>query len=357
MAFPMQRRSGKRDAQERADKLLVFREQLTELEREQILVLTDEQRARLDPFLDRTLHELAHQYDVDISESQKQLSLGMKIVSALGGLALCAGVFLFFYRYWGFIPTAGQVALLIGTPLIGLAAMQFTAPRERTLYFTGLIGIVVFASFALNLYVLGQIFNLIPTPNAFLAWGALGLVLAYAYGLRLILALGLISLAVFFAATILSWTGAWWNEAYRRPELGVIGGGLIVIAPLLVQHRRHDNFPAIYRLIGPLIVFISLLGLWYNGGNSFLPFDPKWIERWYQFLAFAGSALTIWLGIRHNLTGTVNLGAAAFTIYLYIKFVDWWWDALPRYVFFFMLGAIAIGLLIAFRKLREATTA
>ena len=38
MAFPMPETGGKRDAQERADKLRVFREQLTELEREQILV-------------------------------------------------------------------------------------------------------------------------------------------------------------------------------------------------------------------------------------------------------------------------------------------------------------------------------
>ena len=346
---------GKREAQERADRLRVFREQLVDLEEQQVLVLTEEQRARLDTFLDQTLQELARQYDVDITESQKQLSLGMRIISALGGLALCAAVFLFFYRYWGLIPTAGQVAILVGTPLLGLLAMHFTSRWERTLYFTGLIGLVVFASFVLNLYVLGQIFNLIPTPNAFLAWGALGLVLAYTYGLRLPLAAGLISLVAFFAATIFSWTGAWWDAAHRRPELGLIGGALIVAAPMFIRHERHEAFPAVYRLIGLLIIFTSLLGLWYNGGNSFLPFDPKWIERSYQLLAFAGSALSIWLGIQNDLPGTVNLGAAAFTIFLYIKFVDWWWDALPKYIFFFIVGAIAIGLLIAFRKLREAT--
>jgi len=49
----------------------------------------------------------------------------------------------------------------------------------------------------------------------------------------------------------------------------------------------------------------------------------------------------------------VNLGAAFFTIFLYAKFVDWWWDWMPKYVFFFVIGFIAIGLLLAFRKIRR----
>ena len=87
----------RRDAQRRADRLRIFRQELAELERQQVLALTDEQRARLEPFLEKTLGDLAAQYDIDTTESQKQLSLGMRIISALGGLALCAAVFLFFY--------------------------------------------------------------------------------------------------------------------------------------------------------------------------------------------------------------------------------------------------------------------
>jgi cytochrome c-type biogenesis protein CcmH/NrfG len=98
---------GQRDAQQRADRLRVFREELAELERQQVLVLTAEQRGNVEPFLDQTLQELARQYDIDVNPSQKQLSWGMRIVSALGGLALCAAVFLFFYRFWGLIPTVG----------------------------------------------------------------------------------------------------------------------------------------------------------------------------------------------------------------------------------------------------------
>jgi hypothetical protein len=345
---------GQRDAQQRADRLRVFREELAELERQQVLVLTAEQRGNVEPFLDQTLQELARQYDIDVNPSQKQLSWGMRIVSALGGLALCAAVFLFFYRFWGLIPTVGQVAILVATPLLGLAAMNFASKYERTLYFTGLIGLVVFASFVLNLVVLGQLFNRISSPNAFLAWGALALALGYAYGLRLLLATGLISWLAFFSATIVSWSGAWWESSYSRPECTLVGGALIVGVSILLRHGKHESFPGTYRLIGLLAVFLSLLTLWYAGADSFLPLEPKSIERIYQVVAFISAAFTIWAGIKHNLSGTVNLGAAFFTIYLYAKFVDWWWDWMPKYVFFFVIASIAIALLFAFRKIRSA---
>ena len=343
----------RQEAQESADRLRIFREELQKLERQQILTLTEEQRASVDPFLDRTLSDLARLYDIDISESQKRLSLGMRIVSALGGLALCAAVFLFFYRYWGAIPATGQVAILVTTPLIGLVAMYFTSKHERTLYFTALIVLIVFASFVLNLVVLGQLFNIISSPNAFFAWGALAMTLAYTYSLRLPLAAGLICWLIFFSATIVSWTGAWWLSFNSRPECMLAGGFLIVGAPVVVHHSKEVHFPGIYRLVGLLAIFISLLFLWHAGRDSFLPADPTTIERVYQIVAFVAAALTIWIGIRHNLSGTTNLGAAFFTVFLISKFVDWWWDWMPKYLFFFVVGAIAIGLLIAFRRLRE----
>lgn len=341
----------RRDAQQRADRLRIFRQELAELERQQVLALSDDQRARLEPFLDKTLQDLAAQYDIDTSESQKQLSLGMRIVSALGGLALCAGVFLFFYRFWGSIATWGQVSILLATPLIGLAAMYFVSERERTLYFTGLIGLVTFASFVLNLSVFGQIFNIISTPNAFLAWGAFAMALAYTFGLRLLLAAGLICWLVFIPATIVSWTGVTWQSFFERPESIMVGG----LAAAAASFLAREDFSGTFCLVGLLAVLMPLPELWYNGSTSFIPLDPMAIQRTYQVVAFIAAAFIVWFGIRGEQRPVMNLGAAAFTIFLFMKFVDWWWDWMPKYVFFFIVGAIAIGLLMAFRKLREAT--
>src|SRR5216683_3115227 len=48
----------------------------------------------------------------------------------------------------------------------------------------------------------------------------------------------------------------------------------------------------------------------------------------------------------------LNLGAAFFAIFLITRFVAWWWEWMPKYLFFFLVGAIALGLLTAFRQLR-----
>src|SRR5437879_5367170 len=90
------------DAQRRADRIRVFREELDELERQKVLELNAEQRSSLDGWSAAQLNELAQEYDVDTTVSQKRVSWGMRIVSTLGGFAICAAVLLFFARYWGY---------------------------------------------------------------------------------------------------------------------------------------------------------------------------------------------------------------------------------------------------------------
>jgi len=93
--------TGKREAQQRVYRIRAFRRELAQLAHEGVLALSGEQCTKLDAYHDATLADLAARFDVDISESQRQMSLAMRIASALGGLAFCTAVFLFFYRYWG----------------------------------------------------------------------------------------------------------------------------------------------------------------------------------------------------------------------------------------------------------------
>src|SRR6266404_2671382 len=221
------------DAQREVERIRIFREQLAELERDRVLELSAEQRERLNEHLNRLQNQLARDYDVDISASQKQLSLGMKIVSALGGLALCVGVFLFFIRFWGLMTTPVQVAILIAAPLLGLAGMEFASRRERTLYFTALIGMVTVAAFVLDLMALGQIFNITPSPNAFLIWGAFAMVLAYAFRLRLLLAGGLAGLTMWVTGTLAVSTGAYWTAGFERAENYLLPAAAIMVYGVL----------------------------------------------------------------------------------------------------------------------------
>jgi uncharacterized membrane protein len=43
-----------------------------------------------------------------------------------------------------------------------------------------------------------------------------------------------------------------------------------------------------------------------------------------------------------------------FVIFLYTKFFDWWWESMPKYLFFLILGLLAILFLLVIRRLRGA---
>jgi hypothetical protein len=63
------------------------------------------------------------------------------------------------------------------------------------------------------------------------------------------------------------------------------------------------------------------------------------------------------IGIRKQWQETVYIAAAALTVFVFIRFVDWFWDALPRFVFFLLLAAIAFAWLLALRRLRSRLSA
>lgn len=347
--------AGKRGAQRRADRIRAFREELRELRGEGALELTAEQEARLEAHLERTLGVLAARYDIDVTDSEKRIAWGMRIASTIAGLALCAAVVLFFYRIWGGLAMPAQVALLVAAPLASIAAMQWTARRERTLYYTSLLGMVAFASAVLNLSALGAMFNLGGSPNAFLVWAVFGLALAYAYRLRLLLAAGLVCAIVFAAMTMLSWSGLYWNAIDNRLETFLVAGAAVAAAPALL--RASDDFAWVFRIIGFFVVFVAILGLSLNGSLTFLPLEKRNVEIFYQAVGLAAAALVMWWGVVRSTPGVVNLAAGFFALYLYIRLYRWWWDWMPNYLFFLIIALISLALLYGFQRLRRRVKA
>lgn len=341
-----------REAQLRADRIQSFGQELECLEREGVLNLTPGQVGAVSAFHADLLRELTRRFDIDTSSTARQMSMGMRIVSFLGALALSAAVFFFFYRFWGLLSTGVQTGILVAAPLLILTGVEFAARRERTLYFASLISLVAFAAFVLDLSMLGQIFSITPSQNAFLAWGAFALIIAYTYRLRLMLVAGLACLLGYLAASIGTWCGIYWFSFGERPENLILAGALIFGAAFVPQ-RRYEEFLPSYRIFGLLSVLLAILILSHWGMGSYLPFPLKQIENCYQISGFILSGLVIWLGIRRSWHGVVNLGSTFFVIFLYTKFYDWWWDWLPKYLFFLVMGGIAVALLFVLRRMRS----
>jgi len=340
------------DAQRRADEVRVFQSELGRLETEGIVRLDDEQRRAVAGYHDELLLRLAREFDIDRDVQAKQLSLGMRIASFLGAVALAASVFFLFYQFWGWFPTWAQVAILLAAAVGSLVATFLIQRRDPTGYFTKLAAMVAFACFVLDISMLGQIFNMTPSDKALLPWAALAFLLAYTCDLRLLLAAAILCLIGFVAARTGTFCGLYWLYFGERPENFLPAAVLVFSVPQVVDHRRFAGFAATYRVFGLLALLLPVLALAHWGNGSYLALEPSFIEGAYQVLGLVLSGAAIAYGVRRHWPEVVNTGVTFFVIFLYTKFYDWWWDWMPKYLFFLVVGMTAVLLLVVFRRLR-----
>lgn len=339
-------------AQARARRVGEFRAELDALAGEGVLELPAEEGARVRAHHDRLLAELQERFDVDVSEAQRRFSWGMRIVATLGSAALAAAVYLFFDRIWGSLATAAQVGLLTAAPVAAVAAMEWTSRRERTYWFTGLFGALAFACAVVDLNVLGMTFDLQSTPLAFVVWAAFALSLAYAYGLRSLLAAGLVCAGIGAPGLVAKLSGVDWQSATQRAELWLLPAAATFAWPFVVRHRAHVHFPAVYRLTGAVAAFAAVFLLAHWGRDSFLPFGRETVEALYAYGGLVAAAGVVALGVRRDLRESVYAGTGFFAVFLYDRMFDWWWDRMPRYLFFLVVGAVAVALLLLLTRLR-----
>jgi hypothetical protein len=345
------------EAQRRADQVRQFQAELAQVQRDGALELTPQQRARLDAYHHDLLEELARRFDVDVSDRQKHLSRGMQVVAMVSAIALAASLFLFFYRYWNRMGTPLQVGVLALAPLVSLAAAEFASRHVPLRFLTGLLALLAFACFVFNIAQVGAIFALPPSPEGLLVETVFALGLAYAYGQPLLLLAGAAGAAVYVSASVLRLTGAWWMQSLlERPENLLLGGAAIVgwsFAP----HRVRDDFPPLLRDAGLAIAGVTAIVLGQAGELSWWAVSRTVIEVTYQLVAFLIPAAAVWMGIRRGWTSTLAIGGALFTAALFVKYVDWWWDWMPRYLFFLVVGATALAVLVLFSRARAGRRA
>jgi len=342
-------------AQQRLDRIRQFREELAELEREHVLTLSPQEGSRLEEHLEGVIARLRERYALETTESEKRISWGMRVVAVLGAAAFVAALILLLHRVWGGLPAVGHVLVLVSLPLILLGVTEFAYLRGVDRFYTGLLALAAGVGFVMALNALGVVFNLLPSVHALLAYGGFATLLAYAYGLRLPLAAGLLMLSAYSAGLGISAMGGFWGSFEEWPESLLPAAMVVYAIPLLVRrHDRHD-FRMVYYLCGSGAAIFALLLLSLEGQGSLLPLAPGAVETLYQIISLVMSAGLVFHGLRLGRNGLVNLGSAAFVVFLYVRLHTWWWDLLPKYLFFFWIGLTAIVLLYIFRRLRAQT--
>lgn len=343
----------RQDAQRRVDRIDAFTRELAELERAGVLSLTEEERGRVGRYHADLLAALGRQFDVDRTEGQRQMTLGMRVASLLGAVTLSAGIVLFFYRVWGLLTTPAQVAVLVATPLTLLVAVEVAARREPTRYVASVLSLIAAAAFALDLSVMGTIFNLAPTPLVLAAWAGFALAVAYAYSLQVLLAAGVAAAMGYVLAVVAGAAGLDWSVSVARPEPLLLLGPCAVAASFWRPIARPDGFARVWRLLGAgaLLLPLLLLARWTEVlSYQLLPLPV--LHGVYDVLGFGLPVLAIWFGIRNRWPEVMNLASGFLVLFVYVKCFEWWWDAMPRYLFFLLLGGLAMGALAALSRIR-----
>jgi hypothetical protein len=341
-------------AQERADQIEAFSRELAALDRDGVLRLAPADRERVGAYHAGLLERLARHFDVDRTDRQRRMSLGMRVASLVGAVALSAAVVLFFYRVWGLLATPAQLAVLTLAPLLLLLAVDVAARREKTLYVASILAITATAAFVLDVSVVGVIFNMRPSPFAFALWAAFALIVAYAYGLRLLLAGGLAMGMVFFCMIAGRAAGIDLGASIARPEPLLPAGAAALAAASLAANRRRPGFPETWRLVGAVAVLLPLvfLSTW-SGMFSYLPWPERVTGPMYDAAGFALGAAGVWVGTRRGWREVVQVSAGFLVVFVFAKCFDWLWDWMPRYLFFLLLGGLAVGVLVVLGRFRS----
>ncbi len=345
--------SHKSQAQARADQIRAYKAETELLAQAGLLDVREAPHPAIAQHHQALLAQLQLNQDIDLNDKAKHLSLGMQLVSFLGAAALAASVFFLFYQYWGYFSTAAQVGILSLAPLLGFVAAVAVRQRDASGYYAKLVALVSFACFVLQVVMLGQIFNMQPSPNALALFAIYGFLLAYLLQVRLLLVAAMVCTFSFIGAKTGTWGGGYWLYFGEHPENFLLPALLLFAVPVVLSQRNYHGFASLYQQLSAISFFIAVLILCNWGRGSYLPWSSNVIEGFYQVLGFASAALLVVYGLRAGQPHLMLTGNVFFALFLFTKFFDWWWDWLPKYVFFFLIALTAILAMLVFNRLRK----
>lgn len=341
----------RRAAQQRADQIRAFRAELSALGQEGANPLAADQQAAIAVHHDHVLARLARKFDIDRSVASGQLSRGLRLASFFGAATLVAAITSFISRYWGGLGLPAQVTLLTMFPLVSLAAVQVAAERERTRYVAALFALVALGTAWVAIVLTADLLDL--PFSALLLWPGtfFGLAVALSYGFRLVLALALGSLAVAVASVFFVAGGVPWPTLVERLE-PLTGAGFLLVTMAPRLGPAGEGVEETTRITGLAIALGGLLALATAHGTSLLAFDPSTTLLVYQALMLIVSLAVLSQRLRAGDRAGTMVATVALALFLFIRYLDWFWSRVPAWAFFLILAVLAFASIAWLRRLR-----
>ena len=341
----------KQDAQKRVDQILAFRNELSALHADGAVQLSDAEQQAITVYHERLLEEFSLKHDADLTTSEYQLSWGMRIASTLGAIAFTLGVFMFFEYYWDTFATLTQVVLVTTAPALGWLLSEIVARAYKTPHYTLLAVLTAIACFAANLYVVGSIYNVTPTPYEVMAWGLFGLLLAFRHDLPLVGGPSLLAVMVSAGGLLTNHAGfAWPMEII--PEFYIVAGILCLLVPMILKWPAIERYRHVVFFVALLQTYFFLQWLMISPEDSLLPLTKSEAEWFYTVVTLIAGGLAVRHCIHVEWAAGTYLSALSLVMAMLQRYFDWFYDDLPNYVFFLLLGVIAIGVIVLLRRTR-----
>ncbi len=335
---------------------------------------------------------------------ERRLGRGVSILVNLGAIILAAGLIIFFASNWIEFGRAAKIAsLFILTLFFYLAGFELTQEGRWNFPTLGLalifIGCVMFG---VDILLLALIYDL----TAEHAWSllldfAVWLAIAYLVRSRLILFLGLIGVVSWFGAEVGYLWGGYWIYLGRPLHFIGLGACLLAVAGIHAW-RDQRSFASPYALVGLLLIYLSslilsifdvqrgfraetvtaplavwlmligpylfalaaLLAIHFGWQRTTLTDPPTLVilfllalmlllsviawtpghrEFWFILLLTLLTSAGIYLGIAWESSVFLNTSIVFFAVNLYTRFYEYFWDAMPKSLFFIIGGATLIA--------------
>lgn len=334
---------------------------------------------------------------------ERKLGRGVTILINLGAIVLGAGLLTFFASNWIEFERAAKIGSLFALTLFFyVAGFELTQPGRVSFPKLGValifLGCVMFG---LDIVLLALIYDL----TAEHAWSLLmnwvvWLAVAYLVRSRLVLFLGLAGLVVWFGAEVGYCWGGYWLYLGRPYHFIGLGACLLAVAGGHAW-RGQRGFAASWALVRLLVVYLSTLMLSIFDLQKSFRLDPAAPPLLVRFLlygpfVFAAVALVIvhvgwrrsrltdppalvvlfvmiamalasgiastpdsrelwfilvltlltsagiYLGVAWESAVVLNTSLVFFALNLYTRFYEYFWDAMPKSLFFIVGGATLI---------------
>ncbi len=335
---------------------------------------------------------------------ERKLGRGVTILINLGAIILAAGLIIFFASNWIEFGRAAKIAsLFVLTLFFYLVGFELTQEGRWNFPKLGLalvfLGCVMFG---VDILLLALIYDL----TAEHAWSllmdwAVWLAIAYLVRSRLILFLGLLGVVSWFGAEVGYLWGGYWIYLGRPFHFLGLGACLLAVSGIQAW-RGQRSFAAPYTLVGLLLIYLSSLILsifdvqkgfravewnapvavwlmlygpyllalgalycihvrWQQTSlsdppvltvlfllalmllSSIIAWAPGHREFWFILLLTLLTSAGIYLGIAWESAVFLNTSIVFFAVNVYTRFYEYFWDAMPKSLFFIIGGATLIA--------------